>query len=304
METQDLVPRIKDEFRDGVIFIDEFALMQYTQVFVGAFVVFALSFMILDYFLLTAGKVLIPKIYERYESMDSKQRAYWLSCLNANIHHICVVPMALYGFTHSTCEGAYPFIWFFDEVCFLKPEKFFVMFAMVSTAYLVHDYLIQILIVKGNDAMAKQMHIHHMMGIVGILLGCVGGYAIPGIACMTQITELSTILINYRSMFRKEELGGLIPTFLQVTFFLVYTVVRVFLMPYGLYVINLNMYETWPYLNAIRRICVTSSAFLYLVLTMLNYYWYYLMIRRMLQVCGCIKKKSSDNFGRFEKDEE
>ena len=142
MDTQDLVPRLKDDFRDGVIFVDEFALREYTQVFLAAFVAFALSFMFMDYCLLTAGRVLIPRVHERYESMGSKERAYWLSNLSANLHHFVVIPMALYGFTHSTCEGAYPFIWFFDEVCFLKPEKFFVMFAMVSTAYLVHDYLI------------------------------------------------------------------------------------------------------------------------------------------------------------------
>lgn len=241
----------------------------------------------------------MPRIYERYEQMDTKQRAYWLSCLSANLHHVTVVPMALYGFTHSSCEGAYPFIWFFDDVCFLKPEKFFVCFAMVSTAYLVHDYLVQIIVVKANDAMAKQMHLHHIMGVVGILCGCVGGYGIPGIACMTQLTELSTVLLNYRSMFRKEELGGPIPVFLQITFFLVYTVVRVFLMPFGLYVIFSNMSQTWDYLTAIRRICVVTSVVLYFVLTILNYYWYYLMVRRMLQVCGCMKKRSSSD--KFEK---
>ena len=142
MDLQDLPAELKTDLQEGSIFVDDLALKQYAQTFLASFIIFALSFKVMDYFLLAPGKFLMPKIHGRYESMDTKERAFWISCLSANLHHVTVVPMALYGFTHSSCDGAYPFIWFFDEACYLKPEKFFVLFVMFSLAYLVHDYLI------------------------------------------------------------------------------------------------------------------------------------------------------------------
>ena len=83
-------------------------------------------------------------------------------------------------------------------------------------------------------------------------------------------------------MFRKEEMGDTIPVRLQISFFIVYTVCRVFLMPYGLYKVYLNMYYTWAYLGLIRKVCMFIGMLLFVILTIMNYYWYYLMVKRIL----------------------
>lgn len=86
-----------------------------------------------------------------------------------------------------------------------------------------------------TDPLAIQTLFHHVIGTTGLFVGVMAGYGAAGIANLSVLTEISTIFLNYRSMFSKNELNNLIPMVNQVLFFITYTIFRMFLFPYGTY---------------------------------------------------------------------
>lgn len=101
--------------------------------------------------------------------------------------------------------------------------------------YLVFDFLLMLLYIKTEDNMTKQYHFHHVMTTVSILIAMISGYGLSGIANLLLMMEFSTVALNYRNMYSKENFGDSIPTCLQYTFFLQFIVFRVILMPFAYY---------------------------------------------------------------------
>ena len=52
---------------------------------------------------------------------------------------------------------------------------------------------------------------HHVGGTTCIIMGVLTGYAIPGITSLLLFVEMSTIFINFRSLYDKEDFGKPIP---------------------------------------------------------------------------------------------
>jgi hypothetical protein len=52
---------------------------------------------------------------------------------------------------------------------------------------------------------------HHFLGVGSIMLGNVGGFAQCGIINMLLLVEVSTIFLNYRSMYGRDEVGQITP---------------------------------------------------------------------------------------------
>jgi hypothetical protein len=128
------------------------------------------------------------------------------------------------------------------------------MIGIFTAAYLTYDYVIQKYYVKGEDEVSKQMLWHHWFGILAILLGNVGGYGQTGIICLLLLVEVSTVFLNYRSMYTKDEIGQPIPQLLQLLFFIFYTIFRMMLMPYGIYLIHRNYVLVFGHLSLPRRV--------------------------------------------------
>lgn len=51
------------------------------------------------------------------------------------------------------------------------------------------------------------MVVHHVLGIIGAFVGLTGGYGLPAVGCLLQLSEVSTIFLNYRSFFDKDQFG-------------------------------------------------------------------------------------------------
>jgi hypothetical protein len=66
-------------------------------------------------------------------------------------------------------------------------------------------------LVKGTDAISKQMYLHHVFGILSILLGVFGGYGLITVTPLMLLVEVSTVFLNYRSLYDKEEFAKFIP---------------------------------------------------------------------------------------------
>jgi len=52
---------------------------------------------------------------------------------------------------------------------------------------------------------------HHFLGVGGILLGNIGGYAQCGLITLMLLVEVSTVFLNYRAMYTKDEIGDPVP---------------------------------------------------------------------------------------------
>lgn len=104
-----------------------------------------------------------------------------------------------------TCENtAGIWTWFRDETCMMTMDKRHVYTAALTAGYLIYDFIIQFWYVGATDALAMQTVIHHIIGTSGLFVGVMAGYGAPGIANLSVLCEISTIFLNYRSMFSKE----------------------------------------------------------------------------------------------------
>ena len=83
--------------------------------------------------------------------------------------------------------------------------------SLITAGYLTVDFFIQYFKVKGTDPISKQMYWHHFFGLTSILLSAFGGYGMVGTVPVMLLVEVSTVFLNYRSMFDKHEYGQFIP---------------------------------------------------------------------------------------------
>jgi hypothetical protein len=137
---------------------------------------------------------------------------------------------------------------------------------------------VQWFIVGGTDTLSNQTYFHHVFAIAVYISGCCSGYGIAGLANLSLTCELSTIFINYRSITKKENLSNFLPMINQVTFFLTYTVFRVFLFPWILYLMLTSIYYSWAYLPLIRKGTSIVTVVLFCALWILCLIWYRLIL--------------------------
>ena len=130
---------------------------------------------------------------------------------------------------------------------------------MVTTGYLTYDYFIQKYFVKDDSPLGKQMIWHHIVGVNMIVMANIGGYNLPGICNLMLIVEMSTIFINFRSLYDKKDFVKLIPQVLQILFFVSFTVLRMVGIPFALYLLFTSSQVTWSHLSIGRKICWAFS---------------------------------------------
>lgn len=75
-----------------------------------------------------------------------------------------------------------------------------------------------------------------------------------------------------------------------------FTIFRVILMPYAMWRACTVMYYTWAGLVAFRRLCQLFGVGVFIFITLLNYYWYSLIVHRVMVVFGFIKKNEKDGY--------
>ena len=122
------------------------------------------------------------------------------------------------------------------------------------------------------------MALHHIVGIVATALGIYTGYGLSGMVNLLLIMEISTPPLNYRSLYDKKDLGKPIPTALQITFFILFFVFRVILMPYAYYKMWSMKPLIWDVLSEDRKLAFMAAGLVFGATFILNYYWFGLML--------------------------
>ena len=70
---------------------------------------------------------------------------------------------------------------------------------------------------------------------MGIVFAIHAGYGAICVCNMSLLVEVSTFFLNYRSTFPKDELGKFVPMIHNFLFLICYTIFRVLLFPYGMW---------------------------------------------------------------------
>lgn len=195
------------------------------------------------------------------------------------------------------CENTHGALtWIMQDTCFMTVDKRHVHTALIGAGYLIYDFIILFFYVGADDMLAIQTIGHHFIGTTGLFVGVKAGYGAPGIGNLSLMCELSTFFMNYRSMFPKDQINEFVPQMHQLLFFIAFTVFRMCLFPFGIYLFFMTWYYSFDYVDSQKHICLGISTSLYIVMLILNIYWYQLILKGLLKMLGCIKvnKKKVD----------
>ena len=136
---------------------------------------------------------------------------------------------------------------------------------------------------------------HHISGVVGIILGISAGFAMPGISNLCLLAEISTIFINYRSLYDKKDFGNFGPQALQIIFFFTFTIFRMILIPCTLPYFYEDYKLSWDLRSGVQKFCWVVGFAQFMLLWALNLYWYYLIYKGIRKVLGYDKKEVMDS---------
>mmetsp|Transcript_19237 Transcript_19237/g.29492 ORF Transcript_19237/g.29492 Transcript_19237/m.29492 type:complete len:185 (+) Transcript_19237:102-656(+) len=156
-----------------------------------------------------AGSLIAGGMIDRYHKRNASDRAYMLSAWTGNTHHviICFLIFEVMIWDQPCSNTPGVFAWLHDMECFTSIDKRHVFANMVSLGYITYDFVIQYFFVAGTDSFAKQMIFHHLISITGIMSAQYAGYGVVAANTLTLGVEFSTVFLNYRSSYFKEELG-------------------------------------------------------------------------------------------------
>ena len=122
------------------------------------------------------------------------------------------------------------------------------------------------------------MAFHHIVTIVATGLGLYTGYGLSGIVNLLLMMEISTPPLNYRSLYDKKDFDKPIPTALQITFFVLFIVFRIIMLPFAYYKLWLMKPMIWDVLSNDRKMAYWAAGTVFGSIFILNYYWFGLML--------------------------
>ena len=206
---------------------------------------------------------------------------------------------AFYAMCHSECEGAYNFIFMYDPVCFYTVDTVCVKALCITSGYLSYDYILYRFFMNQKDPLNQQTMWHHIIGVSGLFCGLYTGYGIPSIANVALLCEISTIFLNYRTMYSKDELNLPVPLVNQILFFISFTVIRVLIFPILSAMLTITAYTTWDRLDSVEKVTATITVVFFWLMLALNFYWYSLIVKglkKLLIANGVLKGNKKDEY--------
>merc|ERR1711990_44936 len=114
-----------------------------------------------------------------------------------------------------------------------------------------------------------------------------GSTTVVGLIC-----EISTILLNVRALQPSSKTKCF--QFLSYSFFVSFTVLRIFFFPYMFLMVVATIVGLWSRLNLLRKIAAVIYCVISLSLIGLMFFWYYQMVIMLLKLMGCITKKKGE----------
>ena len=145
------------------------------------------------------------------EKREEERKTYVLGFV-ANIHACAIVTMIFtYIGTYECSSDKSLFAWVSNDSCFVTVDQFAVYNILFTFAYHCFDtfmiYITESKMEGADDQLKGQMLCHHGMIIIGVLASFNLGYGLIWVVNLMFLAEASNFFLNYRSMYKKEELN-------------------------------------------------------------------------------------------------
>jgi hypothetical protein len=115
---------------------------------------------------------------------------------------------------------------------------------------------------------------------------------------LSLICEISTVFLNYRSMYDQKDLQKPIPLINQLLFLITFTLTRMVMLPIIAYLTLIMMINLWDDLPVIRQVSGCMMFFISCMMIVLNVYWFTLILKgfvKALKAAGIIKDDKDDH---------
>jgi len=161
--------------------------------------------------------------------------------------------------------------------------------------YTVFDFVLITLWTEKKTRIVKQTIFHHTILIIGFSAALYFGYFAPGTAACALFAETSSIFFCINEIIKGKNFTRL-ELVNQLCFFICYTVFRIGLFPYVLYLCVSYGIVFIPNLPILRGVCLMISILLFFSNTILNFYWYSIIFKKFKKVVmgGQLKPASQD----------
>jgi hypothetical protein len=120
---------------------------------------------------------------------------------------------------------------------------------MFTNGFLTVDFGITKYWHQNKNNLTNQTLLHHAVAITGFIFSILCGYGMSGLSVVTLLCEVSSIFLNYKDMFSKEEKNTPLSQINQIMFFLTFTVFRFCLFPYLVYLVYQQINAVWNYVS-------------------------------------------------------
>ena len=123
-----------------------------------------------------------------------------------NIYHVSILIFVAFNLMYSECEGSYPLIFFYDDVCFYTVDRKCVKTAMITCGYLTYDFLLLSIFYTKERPITYQSLFHHVFAFATLMCALHTGYSMASIMTLTLVSEISSVFLNYRSIYIEREI--------------------------------------------------------------------------------------------------
>jgi hypothetical protein len=194
------------EKRHGTIFTKQEDLWEYIKFFWLAFFGFGAYCVFLTVFFNQ-----IWKKGDYYFDKGAVEKRQFIQVLVSNTHHVLMAVASIYTLMTPDCKDPYPLQWIYDPVCHHTVDIRQVRNVVVFFGYLAQDLVQMTMWVRDSSKTAKEMMLHHIIGLAATFFVVLSGYMSPGMANIMLLMEISTVPLNYRWLYPKEKYGTFMP---------------------------------------------------------------------------------------------
>lgn len=135
---------------------------------------------------------------------------------------------------------------------------------------------------------------HHVFGVLAIINAVIGGYASVGISAFSLLVEVSSVFLNYRILIDKSDYDKAPAIIIFLSFLLTFTVFRIIMLPYALFLCYKFFNMTFNSVNVLRKTTYIIGIIQFVFLIIINWYWYYKILRILKKVISSDEKVGAD----------
>ena len=129
---------------------------------------------------------------------------------------------------------------------------------------------------------------HHIVAVIAVFSAVISGYAMSGIASFIQLVEICNVFLDMKLLLKKNEYHLCAAKVIFISFLLSYFIFRIMLMPTAICLALNMMGNTFFEVDIIRRSFMIPTVFTASILTVMIYYWFWLIMKIVLRLVGVL----------------